>query len=186
MATRKVTAASKKSKPRSAVKAPARKAASARKAPASAAKTPKKSSAPKATIAGLAVRIDELAARVAELAAHIEQLATLLRPAVGAQAESGREKASPGDRARFEEELVRVARDLDLRGRFGGLVPIPDIRSVFLETGLTREAFDRALLAAEREFVVDLKVANDPSRLARPDLAIDDAARGLLQFVVVR
>lgn len=181
MATRKATSASKTTTETApAKKAAAKKTAAAPKATASVPKAPKKPSAAKAkvTMADLAARIDELAARIEEL--------TRLLGAKVTPAEAAPSPAPARDAARFEEEIVRVVRDLDTRGRFGGMVPIPEARGVFLEAGWTREAFDRALVAAERDFVVDLKIANDPSRLARPELAIDDASRGLLQYVVAR
>lgn len=184
MATRKATSASTTTTDAApAKKTAARKTAAAPKATASAPKAPKapkKPSAAKAkvTMADLAARIDELAARIEEL--------TRLLGAKGTPAEAAPSPAPVRDAARFEDEILRVVRDLDTRGRFGGMVPIPEARSVFLEAGWTREAFDRALVAAERDFVVDLKIANDPSRLARPELAIDDASRGLLQYVVAR
>ena len=66
------------------------------------------------------------------------------------------------------------------------MVPIPELRTAFLGRGWTRDAFDERLLQAERDFIVDLKTANDPSRLTAPELAIEERGRGHLQFVVVR
>ncbi len=86
----------------------------------------------------------------------------------------------------FEADLVSVVRQLDRSGRYGGLVPIPEVRDVFVKRGWTRRSFDERLLQAERDFVVDLKAANDPTRLSAPELAIVDTGRGHLQYVVVR
>jgi hypothetical protein len=90
------------------------------------------------------------------------------------------------DSATFEAELLSVLGDLDRRERHAGMVPIPEVRAVFLQRGWTRSAFDEQLLRAERDFVVDLKIANDPARLAEPELAIEEPGRGHLQYVVLR
>ena len=66
------------------------------------------------------------------------------------------------------------------------MVPIPEVRALFERAGWARKDFDRHLLEAERQFVVDLKTANDPSRLAEPHLSIEDPGRGHLQYVVAR
>lgn len=183
MATRKATSASTTTTDGAlAKKTAAKKTAAAPKATASAPKAPKAPKKPSAAKAK--VTMADLAARIDELAARIEELTRLL--GANTPAEAAPSPAPVRDAARFEDEILRVVRELDTRGRFGGMVPIPEARGVFLEAGWTREAFDRALVAAERDFVVDLKIANDPSRLARPELAIDDASRGLLQYVVAR
>ena len=88
--------------------------------------------------------------------------------------------------ATFETDLATWVQKLDRSGRHGGLVPIPELRDAFLKRGWTRRSFDERLLQAERDFVVDLKAANDPARLAAPDLAIVDTGRGHLQYVVLR
>lgn len=86
----------------------------------------------------------------------------------------------------FERALLGALSERDRVGRHGGLVPISELRDIFTARGWDRATFDRRLLEAEREFVLDLKVASDPTRLPRPDLAIDDAGRGLLQYAVAR
>ena len=93
---------------------------------------------------------------------------------------------SPVDAAGFESDLLKVLLELDRSGRHAGLVPIPEVREAFLRRGWTRRTFDDRLLEAEREFIVDLKTANDPARLPEPDLAIEERGRGHLQYVVIR
>jgi hypothetical protein len=86
----------------------------------------------------------------------------------------------------FESDLLTVVAQIDRSNRHAGMVPIPEVRDAFFERGWTRKAFDERLLQAERDFVVDLKTANDPSILPRPDLAIEELGRGHLQYVVLR
>jgi hypothetical protein len=80
--------------------------------------------------------------------------------------------------------IPTAIRDADLAGRFGGMVPIPEIRKVVQSrTGASRTEFDEVLLALEREFRVDLKIANDPRR---PDSSegIAVPGRGLVFFAL--
>jgi len=154
---------------------------------ASVKKVPPKVKAPakKAPPRAAKVTLASLAAQISALAAQVAALEALLR-ASGTAATAAAAAPASGETADFDSELLAVVRDLDRRGRHGGLVPIPDVRAAFVAEGWARAAFDRRLLEAEREFVVDLKVANDPSRLARPDLAIEETGRGHLQYVVAR
>ncbi len=75
---------------------------------------------------------------------------------------------------------------LDRTERLGGLVPIPQLRRALRDTRLHGAAFDDTMLALEEQFVIDLKVANDPHRLDDCDEGIDTPGRGLLYFVVAR
>ncbi|WP_394846174.1 hypothetical protein LZC95_01765 [Pendulispora brunnea] len=86
----------------------------------------------------------------------------------------------------FDADLLRVLAELDRRGRHDGLVPIPELRRAFLVRGWSRRTFDDRLLQAERDFIVDLKTADDPKRLAEPELSIKEQGRGHLQYVVAR
>lgn len=81
--------------------------------------------------------------------------------------------------------LLATVAQVDRSGRHAGLVPIPEVRSVFEAAGWSREAFDTALLQAEHDYVVDLKTANDPRLLAQPELAIR-RGQTYLQYVVAR
>ncbi len=163
----------------------------------------KKSAAARKTAAGKAPRatLSSIAAQVAALAEQLEALTSLVRgqvpaavaappPPAAAAAKPARTSLRGADKsaelARFPTTLLETVADLDRRGRHTGMVPIPDLRRAFLERGWTRRDFDERLLKAERDFVIDLKTANDPSRLAEPDLAIEERGRGHLQFVVLR
>ena len=86
----------------------------------------------------------------------------------------------------FSARVREAAMRLDRQERLGGLIPLPLLRTALQDLDLSRAAFDDALLALEEQFDIDLKVANDPGRLADADLGIDTPDRGLLYFVVVR
>jgi hypothetical protein len=60
------------------------------------------------------------------------------------------------------------------------------VRESLISLGISREAFDDALLALEEQFRIDLKVANDPERLTDRQHGIEVPNRGLLYFVVLR
>jgi len=86
----------------------------------------------------------------------------------------------------IDAALDSALNELDARGRHGGLVPIPDLRRELSPLGLTREAFDAALLERQRARTLDLKVANDPSLVDDPDGGIPQEGRGLLYYAVRR
>ena len=177
---RKATSIAKKTSTAKAItKKPAPKVAPARKP-----KTPR-ARVEKITLATLAAKLDTIAERLSTLEA-------VLGAALAARAPEGPPASAPGSvnhpiaSADFDAALLATIGDLDRRARHGGMVPIPDVRTVCLDAGWTRAAFDARLLEAERDFLVDLKVANDPLRLPRPDLAIEELGRGHLQYVVIR
>ena len=95
-------------------------------------------------------------------------------------------KKSGGQNGNFERELRAVLGDLDRRGRYGGLVPIPELRRALAHVGLAREDFDRALLDLERAFVIDLKTAHDPTSIKDSDQAVWDEGRGWLYYALAR
>ncbi len=130
-----------------------------------------------------------VAALESRLLARIDLLARALGVELGGSAQAGApvERPAPVIAAEAFATAVHAAiRDADLAGRHGGLVPIPEVRKlVALRTGATREQFDLALLSLERDFRVDLKIANDPTR---PDAAegIRVQGRGLVYFALAK
>jgi hypothetical protein len=149
-----------------------------------------------AQISALSEQVEQLTQLVGKLAmsrasARVTKAPTANRSRVASQEKLGSAEGSNGahppvDMAAFDSDLLELLGQLDRRGRHGGLVPIPDVRAAFLRRGWTRRAFDQRLLQAERDFVIDLKTANDPGRLAEPELAIEEPGRGHLQYVVLR
>ena len=134
---------------------------------------------------------EQTAALTTELATIAQTLATLVahvspKSAAVLDAESVDQPIAPVDYESFETDLLATMGTLDRSGRHAGLIPVPELRIAFLERGWARAAFDERLLQAERDFIVDLKVADDPLTLANPDLAIQERGRGYLQYAVAR
>jgi len=126
-----------------------------------------------------AATVDDLAAMEARLHARLDALAQALGPPP--QPPAYRTGAAPIDLA---AAIAPALREADLAGRHGGLVPIPEVRKLALaRSGATRAEFDEALLLLEREFKVDLKIANDPSR-ADASEGIAVPGRGLVYFAL--
>ncbi|MFL5441092.1 MAG: hypothetical protein ACJ79W_18180 [Myxococcales bacterium] len=139
------------------------------------------------------VTLDDLRAMEARLLEQLDALGRELaasRPAPPAETQPTPRPAKPAvprDPDGYLRSAIPTAiRDADLAGRFGGMVPIPEVRKVVQSrTGASRTEFDDVLLALEREFLVDLKIANDPRR---PDASegIAVPGRGLVFFALAR
>ena len=165
--------------------APAKTAKAAKKTKTTAAK---KTKTVRVTLGSLS---EQIAALTTELAAVAQTLATLVAhvspiAAAALDAERTAPPVAPVDYESFETDLLATMGTLDRSGRHAGLVPVPELRIAFLERGWARAAFDERLLQAERDFIVDLKVADDPLTLANPELAIQERGRGYLQYAVAR
>ncbi len=91
--------------------------------------------------------------------------------------------ARPVDLSR---EIRDAVEELGRRERLGGLVPLPALRKYLAHLGVARDELDAALLAAERAYDIDLKVANDRSAVQDGSEGIMVEGRGLLYFVVAR
>jgi len=94
---------------------------------------------------------------------------------------------SAGGGARDVASAIPAAiREANAAGRHTGLVPIPEVRRlVVARTGATRAQFDEALLALERSFAVDLKIADDPRRADAAE-GIHVPGRGLVYYALAR
>lgn len=189
-ATRKTTAKKKAiAKPRTVAKGKAGPAAGAKGAKVAkkvvAARKPK---AVRVTLGSLSEQVATLAAEVSTMSAALASLVAHLSstsPAL-ADAQLVAPPVADVDYESFETDLLATMGVLDRSGRHAGLIPVPELRIAFLERGWVRAAFDERLLQAERDFIVDLKVADDPLTLANPDLAIQERGRGYLQYAVAR
>jgi len=137
---------------------------------------------PKAiTVEDVQVLLRDLEARLVERITA--EVVNAVREAIGARPKSAQTapKAEP-----LEAAIPGAIKEADRHGHHGGLVPIPEVRRLVQErTGATRAQFDAALLALERQFRVDLKIANDARR---PDAAegIEVPGRGLVYFALAR
>jgi hypothetical protein len=124
------------------------------------------------------ISLSMLYAEVLRIGDELEDLRTRLAPPAP--------KKSAGTNGNFERELRAALGELDRRGRYGGLVPIPELRRALAPLHLSREDFDRALLEQERAFAVDLKTAHDPTSIKDSDQAVWDEGRGWLYYAVAR
>ena len=93
---------------------------------------------------------------------------------------------TPFEPVAFRKALRVNVLEINRRDRHDGLVPIAKVRRALAHLGLDRPTFDAALLEEERAYTVDLKIANDPTRVKEPEGGIPTEGRGLLYFVVLR
>jgi hypothetical protein len=136
-----------------------------------------------------AITIEEVQALLRELEARLTD--RIRAEVVGAVREALGETPKAAQPAVAKTEPLEAAipgaiKEADRHGHHGGLVPIPEVRRLVQQrTGATRAQFDAALLALERQFRVDLKIANDARR---PDAAegIEVPGRGLVYFALAR
>jgi hypothetical protein len=134
--------------------------------------TPKRTPAPRVTLASLAARVDALEAEVAALRAKLTPAARL----------------DPAAIAALGATILDAAAELDARQRLGGLVPIPELRRALRARGVAADdgAVTDALLALERDFKIDLSVAQSPTTVSDRALGIERPGRGLLYYVARR
>ena len=83
-------------------------------------------------------------------------------------------------------EIRSAVEELGQRERLGGLVSLPALRKHLGHLAIPRPELDAALLAAERAYVIDLKIANDRAAVSDASEGIVVDGRGLLYFVVAR
>jgi hypothetical protein len=146
-------------------------------------KPPAKSEAkPKATRAPKAAdRLAALEAQVVALAARVAALEGAARP-----------HGANGSGTRATDDTIRAAvltavGELDTRNRYGGIVPIPDVRAELRKGGITDDAaVTAALEALERAWKIDLSVAQSPTAVADRAAGIERPGRGLLYYVARR
>lgn len=130
------------------------------------------------------VREDQALPRASQQLHHRENLAAEIHRYAAAIEDARR--AVPFEQAAFSKALRTTVREIDRRDHHDGLVPIGKVRHELAHLHLDRPTFDAALLEEERAYTVDLKIANDPTRVKEPEAGISCEGRGLLYFVVVR
>lgn len=129
----------------------------------------------------------DLKAEIAQLRAEVRAGFADLRALIISLAESRNgERVMPHDPTAFRKALRAAVTEIDRRDHHDRLVPIGKLRLSLAYLGLNRATFDAALLEEERAYTVDLKVANDPTRVREPEGGITVEGRGLLYFVVLR
>ena len=125
-----------------------------------------------------AVTLEDLQALEGRLNQKLDHIAQLIAPRA--------HEAPDTNGQQLEAAIPAAIRPADEQGRHGGLVPIPEVRRLVLQrTGATRAQFDRALLAMERDFHVDLKIADDANRADAPE-GIQVPGRGLVYYALTR
>jgi uncharacterized coiled-coil protein SlyX len=129
------------------------------------------------SVAQLARRLAELEERVARLERRDGEIMTevkrLRMPAIESMI-----------RKDLDRLIRHAARELDARGRHGGLVPLPELRAAMPQ--VPRPDLDAALRELDRMRELELKVANDRSLVDDPAGGLEAPGRGLLYYVVVR
>ena len=95
--------------------------------------------------------------------------------------------AAPDDSALGEAVMAAVG-ELDARHRYGGLVPLPDVRAELRRRGVAADdaRVNAALDALERAWKIDLSVAQSPTQVADRAAGIERPGRGLLYYVARR
>ncbi len=85
-------------------------------------------------------------------------------------------------------KIVATVRALDTQHRYGGVVPLPALRKELkrLGVGASDGDVDAALIALERDYAVDLLVAQSPATLVDRHLGIERPGRGLAYYVTPR
>ena len=157
-------------------------AVAAWKAANSSPRTPRAAKSKAATVDEVQALLRELEARLVERIR--EQVVGAVREAIGERPKGA--QPAPAEAVPLDAAIAGAIRDADRLGRHGGLVPIPEVRRLVAErTGATRAQFDAALLGLERQFRVDLKLANDARRSDAAE-GIEVPGRGLVYFVLAR
>ncbi len=130
-----------------------------------------------AVLAQIAGALEELRRAVARIEARLEVRSS------SAASPSPSPSIEPGA---LRRAVLSALRELDVRHRYGGLVPIPELRRALAPQGFEPAAVDAALEALERDFVIDLNVAQAPTQVAESAAGILRPGRGLLYYVACR
>lgn len=131
---------------------------------------------PRAARPKAADRVAALEATVADLARRVAAL----------EAGRGGEASAPNGEALRAAVLAAVG-ELDVRHRYGGIVPIPEVRAELRRRGHADDAaVTAALEALERAWKIDLSVAQSPTQVADRAAGIERPGRGLLYYVARR
>ncbi|MBZ0230985.1 MAG: hypothetical protein K8M05_01415 [Deltaproteobacteria bacterium] len=129
--------------------------------------------------------------RVAALEATVADLARRVAALEAARPDRGRDAAvskgvEPNGEALRAAVLAAVG-ELDVRHRYGGIVPIADVRAELRRGGYADDAaVTAALEALERAWKIDLSVAQSPTQVADRAAGIERPGRGLLYYVARR
>jgi len=85
---------------------------------------------------------------------------------------------------RVGARVLSAIQEIDEAQHLDGIVPLAMLRSLLTE--LPGPLLDRSLIDLERQYRIDLKIANDPATVPSPESGIRLPGRGLAYFVAVR
>lgn len=123
-----------------------------------------------------AQRLAALEAAVAGLTARLAAL------------EAAGPRSAPAEPAALGDTVLDAVSELDARHRYGGLVPLPDVRAELRRRGVSADdtTVNAALETLERAWKIDLSVAQSPTQVADRAAGIERPGRGLLYYVARR
>jgi hypothetical protein len=95
-------------------------------------------------------------------------------------------ESAHADLPSVKKVLLDTIAELDAARRYGGLVPIPEIRKAVEDHDFSDETVTTALEELEQEYVIDLNVAQASTAVADRRAGIERPGRGLLYYVARR
>jgi DNA-binding MarR family transcriptional regulator len=128
----------------------------------------------KARAAALPKAAPTVEERLARIEASLARIEALLAP--------------PAPAVELKPLLLDVVAELDAAHRYGGLVPLPELRRALRGRGVTASdaAVNAALEELEQDFVIDLSIAQSPTTVPDRAAGIERPGRGLVYYVVRR
>jgi hypothetical protein len=144
---------------------------------------PAPSAKPRRGANGAAAKAPTPAQRLAALEAAVADLSARL-----AAVEAARQGSAPAEPAALGDTVLDAVSELDARHRYGGLVPLPDVRAELRRRGVAADdtTVNAALEILERAWKIDLSVAQSPTQVADRAAGIERPGRGLLYYVARR
>jgi hypothetical protein len=120
-------------------------------------------------------RPEDVTARLDRIEAKLDRIEALLAP-----------RAEPA--AELKPVLLEVIAELDAAHRYGGLVPLPEIRQALRRRGVgaADASVNAALEELERDYAIDLSIAQSPTTVPDRAAGIERPGRGLVYYVVRR
>jgi hypothetical protein len=80
--------------------------------------------------------------------------------------------------------VLSAIQQIDQAQRLDGIVPLHQLRAQLMD--VPGPQLDHALVELERQYRIDLKIANDPKSIFRPDSGIRLPGRGLAYYAAIR
>ncbi len=137
---------------------------------------------PRAGASGARAKAPTPAQRLAALETTVAALTARLAALEGAR------PVGPASGPPLGDLVLDAVGELDARHRYGGLVPLPDVRAELRRRGVAADdaTVNSALDALERAWKIDLSVAQSPTQVADRAAGIERPGRGLLYYVARR